>query len=166
MVTESWRVSHVRGGILDLFSPDAEHAVRIDFFGDEVNGLYIRPFSVSDQQFFETPLDAVTVLPSSELLLTEALRDRARELAPHLQGLSGMLEKISEGIPVEGMESLAPVLVDELLPLTSYLPEDAGIAVFAPERVASRAKDLQKPTRSFCKPHGVLQQRVPTALLI
>lgn len=137
----------VRGGILDLFSPDAEHAVRIDFFGDEVDD--IRPFSVSDQRSLETPLDAVTVLPSRELLLTEALRDRARELAPHLQGLSGMLEKISEGIPVEGMESLAPVLVDELLPLTSYLPEDAGIAVFAPERVASRAKDLRETNQEF-----------------
>ena len=59
----------VRGGILDLFSPDAEHAVRIDFFGDEVDD--IRPFSVSDQRSLETPLDAVTVLPSRELLLTE-----------------------------------------------------------------------------------------------
>ena len=50
-----------------------------------------------------------------------------------------MLAKIAEGIPVEGMESLAPALLDRLVPLTDYLPADAAVAVLSPERVATRA---------------------------
>ena len=60
-----------------------------------------------------------------------------------------MLAKISEGIPVEGMESLAPVLVDRLVPLTHYLPADAAIAVVSPERVSTRAVSLLETNREF-----------------
>ncbi len=38
----------VRGGILDVFPPTADHPVRIEFWGDEVTEL--RPFSVADQR--------------------------------------------------------------------------------------------------------------------
>ena len=38
----------VRGGILDVFPPDAEHPVRAEFFGDELEQL--RAFSVADQR--------------------------------------------------------------------------------------------------------------------
>ena len=38
----------VRGGILDVFPPTAEHPYRVDFFGDEVE--QIRAFSVADQR--------------------------------------------------------------------------------------------------------------------
>lgn len=37
-----------RGGILDIFSPDAEHPVRLELFGDEIEA--IRPFSVATQR--------------------------------------------------------------------------------------------------------------------
>src|ERR1019366_3556941 len=55
----------------------------------------------------------------------------------------------AEGIPVEGMESLAPVLVDKLVPLTDYLPKDAAIAVLSPERVSTRAVSLLETNREF-----------------
>jgi transcription-repair coupling factor (superfamily II helicase) len=38
----------VRGGILDVFPPVADHPIRVDFFGDEVDT--IRAFSVADQR--------------------------------------------------------------------------------------------------------------------
>src|SRR5579884_535181 len=38
----------VRGGILDLFPPTAEHPVRVEFWGDEVSEM--RMFSVADQR--------------------------------------------------------------------------------------------------------------------
>ncbi len=63
--------------------------------------------------------------------------------------LSQMLAKIAEGIPVDGMESLAPALADRLVPLTHYLPADAAIAVLSPERVASRAVSLVETNREF-----------------
>jgi transcription-repair coupling factor (superfamily II helicase) len=137
----------VRGGILDVFSPIAEHPVRIEFFGDEVEQL--RYFSVADQRSIGDPLDETQFPASRELLLSEAVRQRAKEMQHEFPSIAGMLAKISEGIPVEGMESLAPVLVDKLVPLTDYLPSDAAIAVLSPERVSTRAVSLLETNREF-----------------
>ena len=42
--------------------------------------------------------------------------------SPQFPALSTMLEKMTEGIAVEGMESLLPQLVPGLAPLTALLP--------------------------------------------
>ncbi|RXZ70962.1 transcription-repair coupling factor [Agromyces albus] len=137
----------VRGGILDVFPPTADHPVRVEFFGDEVEEL--RSFSVADQRSLPEPIERVELSPSRELLLTPAVRQRAREMVHEFPSLSGLLEKVAEGIPVEGMESLAPALLDRLVPLTRYLPEGAAVAVLAPERVAGRAVSLGETNREF-----------------
>jgi transcription-repair coupling factor (superfamily II helicase) len=48
----------VRGGILDIFAPDADDPVRIELFGDEVESL--RRFDVATQRSLAT-LDATTI---------------------------------------------------------------------------------------------------------
>ncbi|TAM68332.1 MAG: transcription-repair coupling factor [Microbacteriaceae bacterium] len=137
----------VRGGILDVFPSVAEHPYRVDFFGDVLE--QIRAFSVADQRSLAHEVDAVSLPPSRELLLSPAVRQRAREMEGEFPNIAGMLSKIAEGIPVEGMESLAPALVDRLVPLTHYLPAGAAIAVVSPERVASRAVSLAETNREF-----------------
>ena len=137
----------VRGGILDVFAPVAEHPWRVEFFGDEVE--QIRKFSVADQRSLDEPIAIVELPPSRELLLNDAVKQRAREMLHEFPSLSQMLAKISEGIPVDGMESLAPALTDRLVPLTHYLPAKVAIAVLAPERVASRAVSLIETNREF-----------------
>jgi len=137
----------VRGGILDVFPPVAPHPYRVEFFGDEVE--QIRAFSVADQRSLPEPIDAVSLPPSRELLLSPAVRQRAREMQHEFPSLAGLLAKIAEGIPVEGMESLAPALVDRLVPVTHYLPAGAAVAVISPERVASRAISLAETNREF-----------------
>ncbi|MFC5929582.1 transcription-repair coupling factor [Cryobacterium melibiosiphilum] len=137
----------VRGGILDVFPPVASHPFRVEFFGDEVE--QIRAFSVADQRSFPEPVTNVLLPPSRELLLSPAVRQRAREMQHEFPSLAGMLAKIAEGIPVEGMESLAPALVDRLVPITHYLPLETAVAVISPERVASRAISLAETNREF-----------------
>ncbi|MBN9238556.1 MAG: transcription-repair coupling factor [Micrococcales bacterium 70-64] len=137
----------VRGGILDVFAPTDEHPLRLEFFGDELET--VREFSVADQRSLATEITEAELPPSRELLLGDAVRQRAREMQHEFPSLSTMLAKIGEGIPVDGMESLAPALVDRLVPLTHYLPEDAAIAVIAPEKVATRAVSLAETNREF-----------------
>ncbi|MET1042684.1 MAG: transcription-repair coupling factor [Microbacteriaceae bacterium] len=137
----------VRGGILDVFSPIADHPVRVEFFGDEAE--QIREFSVADQRSLPEPIAEVQLPASRELLLSENVRQRAREMTHEFPSLAPMLAKIAEGIPVDGMESLAPALVDKLVPITHYLPTDAAIAVISPERVATRAANLAETNREF-----------------
>lgn len=137
----------VRGGILDVFPATAPHPYRVEFFGDEVD--QIRAFSVADQRSLPGAIDAVTLIPGRELLLTLEVRERAAALRDRLPGLAGMLERMSEGIPVEGMESLLPVLADHLVPLVAQLPAGTATALVDPERAVTRALTLGETNREF-----------------
>ena len=55
----------IRGGILDVFSPDAQHPVRIELFGDEVES--IRSFDVATQRSMKTlaKVDITVLRPQS-----------------------------------------------------------------------------------------------------
>lgn len=137
----------VRGGILDVFPAISEHPFRVEFFGDEVD--QIRAFSVADQRSLPGDVDGVDLPPSRELLLTPDVRDRARALIGGFPAIAGMLEKMSEGIPVEGMESLLPAVSGPLKSLAEYLPEGSATAVVDPERSSARAITLGETNREF-----------------
>ncbi|WP_306512763.1 transcription-repair coupling factor [Janibacter hoylei] len=136
----------VRGGILDVFPPTEEHPVRVEFFGDTVDE--IRWFKVADQRSLETA-EELWAPPCREILLTDDVRRRAASLAQELPGVADMLLKVAEGIAVEGMESLGPVLVDGMESILDVLPEGAGVVLLDPERVRARAHDLVSTSAEF-----------------
>lgn len=139
----------VRGGILDIFSPVADYPVRIDFFGDEVED--IRYFSVADQRTINAENHPGVFLapPCRELLITPSIMSKAARLKNSYPGAAGMLEKIAGGIYVEGMESLIPLLVDNMVTLLDHLPEGSLPIIIEPERVRSRAADLVATNEEF-----------------
>jgi transcription-repair coupling factor (superfamily II helicase) len=147
----------VRGGILDVFAPTAEHPVRVEFWGDEVSEM--RMFSVADQRSLpDIAIDTLIAVPCRELLLTDDVRKRAAALSadqPHddnrVTGTVGdMLAKLGEGIPVEGMEALLPVLrPTDLSLLTDHLPAGAPVLICDPEKVRTRSADLIKTGQEF-----------------
>jgi transcription-repair coupling factor (superfamily II helicase) len=137
----------IRGGIVDVFPTTAEHAVRLEFFGDELED--IREFSVSDQRSIPSNLEEIELYAARELLITPVVAQKAREMAGEFPNLKEMLEKISNGIPAEGMESLAPVLVQKLGPVTDYLPKDARVILVDPEKLAARAENLVQTNQEF-----------------
>ncbi|WP_369207432.1 transcription-repair coupling factor [Streptomyces sp. PU-14G] len=137
----------VRGGILDVFPPTEEHPVRVEFWGDEVEE--IRWFKVADQRSLEVAEHGLWAPPCRELLLTPEVRRRAAELMELHPELHELLGKIAEGIAVEGMESLAPVLVDDMELLLDVLPAGSMTVVCDPERVRTRAADLVATSQEF-----------------
>src|SRR5271170_4764445 len=146
----------VRGGILDVFPPTAEHPVRVEFWGDEVAEM--RMFSVADQRFIgQCCVDTVLAVACRGFLLTDAVCERSAALvvnAPEPDGpigsVSDMLAKLASGIPVDGMEALMPVLgAGELTLLTAHLPAATPLLVCDPEKVRTRAADLIKTGREF-----------------
>ncbi|MEU6344792.1 transcription-repair coupling factor [Streptomyces sp. NPDC046977] len=137
----------VRGGILDVFPPTEEHPLRIEFWGDDVEE--IRYFKVADQRSLEVAEHGLWAPPCRELLLTDEVRARAAELAEEHPQLRELLDKIAQGIAVEGMESLAPVLVDDMELMLDVLPAGAMAVVCDPERVRARAADLVATSREF-----------------
>ncbi|MFC4033779.1 transcription-repair coupling factor [Streptomyces polygonati] len=137
----------VRGGILDVFPPTEEHPLRVEFWGDDVEE--IRYFKVADQRSLEVAEHGLWAPPCRELLLTAQVRARAAALAAEHPELDEMLLKIAEGIAVEGMESLAPVLVDDMELLLDVLPAGSMAVVCDPERVRTRAADLVATSQEF-----------------
>ncbi|MGK2869873.1 MAG: transcription-repair coupling factor [Mycobacterium sp.] len=147
----------VRGGILDIFPPTAEHPVRVEFWGDEVSEM--RMFSVADQRsIVEIDINHLVAVPCREILLSDAVKERAGQLVdaqPQTDntiagGVGDMLAKLADGIPVDGMEALLPVLQpDALTLLTSHLPEGTPVLVCDPEKVRSRSADLIRTGREF-----------------
>ncbi|MFC4466988.1 transcription-repair coupling factor [Streptomyces xiangluensis] len=137
----------VRGGILDVFPPTEEHPLRVEFWGDDVEE--IRYFKVADQRSLEVAEHGLWAPPCRELLLTDEVRQRAAALAEAHPELGELLGKIAEGIAVEGMESLAPVLVDDMELLLDVLPQGSMAVVCDPERVRTRASDLVATSQEF-----------------
>lgn len=136
----------VRGGILDIFPPTEAHPMRIELFGDEVDD--IRSFAVADQRSIEKCAE-VYAPPCRELIFTDSVRSRASQAMETFPGAIDMLEKIANGIAVEGMESLMPILVPEMHPVLDYFPQQTRIIVVEPERVTARADSLIETTDEF-----------------
>lgn len=146
----------VRGGILDVFPPTEEHPLRLEFWGDEVEE--IRYFQVADQRSMGGEQAAqgdgggaagLFAPPCRELLLTPEVRERARALAEAHPSLADVLDKLADGISVEGMEAFAPVLAERMESLFSYLPEGTHIVGCDPERIRTRAVELEATSKEF-----------------
>ena len=139
----------VRGGILDVFSPVADHPVRIEFFGDEIEN--IRWFSVADQRTLNQDHhpNSIVAPPCRELLITPAVMSKAARLKADFPGATAMLEKIAGGIYTEGMESLTPLLVDHMTTLMELLPAGSLPVILEPEKVRARAADLVATNEEF-----------------
>lgn len=153
----------VRGGIVDIFPTTADFAIRLEFFGDLVDE--IRQFHVADQRSFQAAIEEVVIYPARELLITPAVAAKAREMAHEFPNLTEMLEKISNAIPVSGMESLSPVLAEKLVPITHYIKTSVAI-LLEPEKLAARQIVCSKQTKSFFMPLGMLPSLVHRLRLI
>ena len=140
----------VRGGIIDIFPPTEEHPIRIELWGDEVDEL--RYFSVADQRSLGHGPAALWAPPCRELLLTDEVKARAAAVLTEHPELGEMLEPISQGSAVEGMESLIPVLADPeggLQLLVQQLPAQSIVMVCDPQRVSARAVEMVQSSEEF-----------------
>ncbi|MCK7661352.1 transcription-repair coupling factor [Corynebacterium antarcticum] len=134
-----------RGGIIDIFPTTLNYPVRVEFWGDEITD--VRQFSVADQRTIpELEVGEVEIYPCRELLVDDAVSDRARKLAVSHPGnatLVELLTTLGEGQPADGMEALIPVLTDTpLVSLPELMPEGTHILACAPEKIRTRIDDL------------------------
>jgi transcription-repair coupling factor (superfamily II helicase) len=129
----------VRGSIVDVFPATADHPVRIDLWGDEVDRL--SSFSVADQrshaELAEAPIYAVR-----ELLSTPEVRARAEKLLDTQPWGREQWERLAEGATFDGMESWLPWLCEEEHLLPDLLPASALVALVEPRRLRDRAQEL------------------------
>jgi len=137
----------VRGGIVDVFPPTEEHPLRLEFWGDVVEE--VRYFKVADQRSLEVAEEGLIAPPCRELILTDEVKLRAKALLNAYPYLVDVLGRVAEGIAVEGMESLTPVLVDQMDLLFDVMPKGTHFLLCDPERIRSRAADLVATGEEF-----------------
>ena len=137
----------VRGGIVDVFLPLSDYPVRIDFFGDEIEEL--RYFDISDQRTTKPVVGPLEIIPCRELLITDAIKERAEKIKSRFPGAIEVLEKIAQGISVDGMESLIPFLVDEQETIFNRISPRSKVIFIEEERTKSRTADLIETNEEF-----------------
>src|SRR5437016_3776196 len=101
----------LRGGILDVYSPEADRPVRVEFFGDEVES--IRKFEPATQRS-SNPVDEAILLPLTETPVSDDLLGaiHARLSGKRITGAEEIVEQAvrSGGVTVfPGWEFYAPV---------------------------------------------------------
>jgi transcription-repair coupling factor (superfamily II helicase) len=142
----------LRGGILDVFPGTAARPARLEFLGDEVER--VREFAPSSQ-ISTGPVDAITVFPVRELLPGLDVRERAAAAIPRHKGRSrDSLERLSEGLFFEGMESAAALVFEEMPVPAELLPEDAWIALSASRRTLDRAEAVHREAEALAEATG------------
>ena len=113
----------IRGGIVDIYPPGDLGPVRLDFFGDTLDGA--RRFDPATQRTTEK-LDLVELAPVSEVILDEAAVTRFRQNYRIEFGAAGtddpLYEAISAGRKHQGAEHWLPFFHERLETLFDYLP--------------------------------------------
>ncbi|MCM0080978.1 transcription-repair coupling factor [Geomonas sp. Red32] len=135
----------VRGGILDIFPPDQQKPVRVEFFGDLVETM--RLFDPVTQRSLE-PLEELVLLPSREVILSEevlkAFAPRLKRRCDHL-GIGAdrrreLLEQLQSAIYPPGIDFLQPLFHPGLESVLDYAGADAVYVGVDPEALAEAAE--------------------------
>ncbi len=113
----------VRGGILDLFVPGAEEALRLDFFGDTLES--IRAFDPASQRT-TGQRNQLVMQAMSEVALTPDTISRFRRAYIEAFGApsrdDALYAAVSEGRRFAGMEHWLPFFYEKLETVFDYLP--------------------------------------------
>ena len=161
----------LRGGILDIYSP-LSAPVRVEFFDDEVDAM--GEFDLATQRRTQN-VKSLTVLPAAEVL--PALSDGGREKmlerlsraaqkiekkaadSPIVKTLRGDMERLSNDLPLGGMDRYLAVCYPEEICALDYLAPDTLAVVSDGMRVLERGKNYHWELSEDVKPlieEGVL----------
>src|SRR6202008_2672917 len=160
----------LRGGILDVYSPEADRPVRIEFFGDEVES--IRRFDPASQRS-SNPMDEALLLPLTETPVSDQLLGaiHTRLSGKRITGTEEVVEPAGRagGVTVfPGWEFYAPVAgadrtVFDLLPNAAVLLDEPDLLRSEFDRFWTRVEEahersgvgnLVRPNDLYLPPEG------------
>ncbi len=167
MIVEEQGDFCLRGGILDLFSPLYPDPIRLELFGDWVESL--RFFSADTQRTHRSLSDAV-ILPAREVIVAPKemdaviarIRKQAALMEMPVRKVRDLVQRIKEEGIFPGIESLLPLIYDNLETLFDYLSsktlvvqiEPAGLQATLEEITAQVRKNYidARQEKDFCLP--------------
>ena len=129
-----------RGGIVDVFPPDRDAPVRIEFLGDTIESL--RRFDPETQRTTGL-IESLEAHPLSDAFtprsVLDELRRRLPERFPDASELPGLLEKLERGLAEEEAAELLPLVPGATVPAWRHLPGAVALAL-DPEMIAAEAE--------------------------
>jgi transcription-repair coupling factor (superfamily II helicase) len=163
----------VRGGLVDLFPAGEEQALRLDFFGDEIES--VRRFDPATQRSIDRIL-GFTLLPASETLLDEASVKRFRSAYRELFGAAAtgdpLYQAVSDGRRIAGIDHWLPLFEERLATLFDHLSDDdlivrdSGDAGAIEARFEAVADYYQNRERAQSKEPGSYRPLAPETLYL
>jgi transcription-repair coupling factor (superfamily II helicase) len=128
----------VRGGIIDIYPPGDVEPLRLDLFGDELEG--VRGFDPLTQ-LSTAARDTIRLLPVSEVLLDDGAIARFRTAYRDRFGAAGkdpLYEAVSAGQRHPSMEHWLPLFYDGMATLFDYVDGPVTLAARSGDAVAAR----------------------------
>ncbi len=163
----------VRGSLVDFYPAGLPHALRLDFFGDEIES--VRSFDPADQRTIER-VDGFTLLPASESLLDpdniKRFRTRYREAFGATATGDPLYQALSEGRRLAGMDHWLPLLEEKLATLFDHLGKgdifvrDAGSSGAADSRFEAVEDYHANRVRASSSDLGSYRPLAPDALYL
>jgi transcription-repair coupling factor (superfamily II helicase) len=163
----------VRGGLVDLFPSGESQALRLDFFGDEIES--VRRFDPATQRTTGS-VEGFTLLPASESLLEEdsikRFRSRYRELFGATATGDPIYQAVSEGRRLAGVDHWLPLFEERLETLFDHLSaddiivRDAGTGGAAEARFEAIEDYYQNRTRAQSSDPGSYRPLKPGTLYL
>ncbi len=145
----------IRGGILDIFSPNYSNPLRIEFFDNETDS--IREFDVYTQRSLDK-IDSAQIVPVSEMLCTNERRESIiRELksrlkaekekaAPneaYIETLSADIESFEEGRRFPSMDKYVSLVYGDVPSILDYFTKNDIVVVSDPKRICERGQNFE-----------------------
>lgn len=149
----------IRGGIIDIYPPDFESPVRIEWFDDEVDS--IRLFDLESQRSIEE-LQEVRIGPAvemifspmqlyhasvrlEEILKADLARIRDKEVRERLATKIGEdIDRLKEGIRFPGIERYLSVIYPQSTTILDYLGGNPILIIDEPARVIETVEQMEK----------------------
>ncbi|UCD10701.1 MAG: transcription-repair coupling factor [Nitrospinaceae bacterium] len=143
----------VRGDIVDVYPPAFPQAIRVEFFGDQVESL--RKFDIDTQVSMEN-LDAIDFLPVREALILPGqleevigrIEARGREQGLRRGDIAEPVERLRHLGGYSGMEALTPFLYPQREFLFDYLPPDTLILLDEEELLTGQVENYEALVKS------------------
>lgn len=117
----------IRGEIVDIFPPNLDSPVRIDFWDDEIDNIFL--FDIISQRKIDNRIDKIFISPTREVLLDDLdniinklniLKNKV--LNPELkQNIEQDIEKIRNNILIDNIDKYIPVIFEDKSLIIDYL---------------------------------------------
>ena len=142
----------IKGGILDVFDPQYEEPIRVEFFDDEIDS--IRNFNLFSQISIDK-INEISISPSKEIILSESMKDSfMKSLLDELndkktsEELREKILLLADNIKKIGYEDKLSLYVDYFpirsISILDYFSENSRGILINPEKIGESADFINK----------------------